>query len=201
MTAPRIKLAALVAGGKSRRMGQDKALLGWKGTPLWRHQWKILCALNPERVVVVAPQPPSWLPSAVQWIKDHDEAGPISPIRPIGPIGGVLSALETVGEGLVVALAVDLPSMTSDYLARLQAVCTETTGAVPHTSGGFEPLAAIYPAGAAASAREWIGSGHHDFQGWIAQLVEQGMARQVEVGPEEMQLFRNLNTPEDLGNR
>jgi len=198
MTPPRIKLAALVAGGKSRRMGKDKALLEWKGIPLWRHQWKTLCALNPERVVVVAPEAPSWLPLAVQWIKDHDQAGPVSPIRPIGPIGGVLSALEEVGEGLVVALAVDLPSMTSDYLGRLQGVCTETMGAVAHTPGGFEPLAAIYPAGVAASAREWIGSGRNDFQGWIAHLVEQGMVRKIEVGPEELPLFRNLNTPEDL---
>jgi len=200
-SSPRIKLAALIAGGKSRRMGRDKALLKWGGKPLWRYQWETLAALEPERLVVVAPEPPSWLPTSVEWVKDHGEQndpGLSSRIRPIGPIGGVLAALELIQEGLVAALAVDLPAMTPEYLAGLQADCSVSTGVVPHSPEGFEPLAAIYPAAAAASARQWIGEGHHDLQGWIGRLVNEGIVLKREVGLGELALFLNLNTPEDL---
>jgi len=195
MNPPRIQLAALIAGGKSRRMGQDKAMLDWEGQPLWRHQWETLAGLKPERMAVVAPEPPSWI-SDLGWIKDHEDIGLI---RPIGPIGGLLAALESAEKGLVAALAVDLPAITPQYLLQLQAHCTASTGAVPHIAGnGFEPLVAIYPASAADSAREWIGNGRYDFQGWIARLVAEGLLRNVEVDSQEERFFRNLNTPEDL---
>jgi len=196
MTLPPIKLAALIAGGKSRRMGRDKALLDWGGKPLWQHQLDTLACLRPERLVVVAPEAPSWLPPSVEWIKDHRDHDTLGPI---GPIGGVLAALEAVPKGLVMALAVDLPGMTPAYLTRLQAGSSESAGMVPHTPKGFEPLAALYSSGAAQSSRKWIHDGHHDFPGWIARLVEQGIARELKVEFSEMALFRNLNTPEDLG--
>lgn len=201
---PHITLAVLLAGGESRRMGNlgDKNLLDWEGTPLWQRQLATLSALNPERLEVSAPEQPSWLPEGVSWLGDatanSENIGPISQIRPIGPIGGLLAALESAGEGLVAALAVDLPSMTTDYLARLQASCFASMGVVPRGAAGYEPLAAIYPAGASASAREWIAKGHRDLQGWIDLLVQRGFVSIQEIEASDRPLFRNLNTPEDL---
>ena len=44
--------AVLLAGGRSTRMGRDKAWLDWHGVPLWRHQLEKLTALQAERVFI-----------------------------------------------------------------------------------------------------------------------------------------------------
>src|SRR5437016_10077580 len=54
--------AALIAGGKSRRMGGDKALLpvSWRGRemPLWKRQLSVLQELKPAQIVLSGPDRP-----------------------------------------------------------------------------------------------------------------------------------------------
>lgn len=59
--------AALLAGGKSTRMGQDKCILKVDGIPMWRRQLGLLSSLSPE-VVAVAPHRPAWLPKMFSWV-------------------------------------------------------------------------------------------------------------------------------------
>ena len=194
----KIGLAVLIAGGKSRRMGVlgDKALLEWEGRPLWKHQLATLEGLKPEQLLVAAPERPAWLPDSAGWVKDE-----IGPIGPIGPMGGLLAALAAAGQGMVAALAVDLPAMTSEYLASLLAGCRSSRGIVPRSSSGYEPLAAFYPSNAADSAREWLANGRRDCQGWIAQLLQRELVTAQEIAPADLPLFRNLNTPEDVAGK
>ena len=66
--------AALFAGGASRRMGTDKALLPWRGSTLVRYIAGELCPF-PEKLL--SAQQPSLLPGAAG-------SGPAARLRAIG---------------------------------------------------------------------------------------------------------------------
>ena len=70
--------AILLSAGESRRMGQPKALLPWRGSSLLRHQVTALADAGAERVVVVlGHQPENLLPelqglTGVDWVINKD---------------------------------------------------------------------------------------------------------------------------------
>src|SRR3954465_3578690 len=133
--------ALLLAGGESRRMGRDKATMEFGGQPLWERQLQLLRALGPEKIFVSARMAPAWLPGDVELLLDDP------PSR--GPLSGLTKALAALRATHLIALAVDMPLMTSDELRRLLEQVTEGWGIVPIVDGQAEPLAAIYPAEAA----------------------------------------------------
>src|SRR3954447_23098801 len=91
----------VLAGGKSRRMGRDKALLDWHGQPLLSHMTDLLRSVA-EQVMVVGRDPlPDRLPGC-------------------GPLSGIATALETTATHANMVLAVDLPHLTRDFLKYLR---------------------------------------------------------------------------------
>ena len=183
--------AALLAGGKSSRMGRDKALLDWHGEPLWRVQANKLSALSPERLLLSCREE--------QGLEAEEEyAEPVfdPPDNP-GPLGAIVRCLE-VAEMPLVVLAVDMPYMTVAFLRGLLAEWRdEETGLVAHTGHGFEPLAAIYPQRALFLLRNQLAMQNYRMQSALEFLVGEGIMRVHELGGEEVPLFNNANTPEE----
>lgn len=180
-------LALLMAGGRSRRMGRDKCTLPWRGRPMWEWQMQTLAALSPDKIAVTAPERPDWLPPHAGWLPDT--------APDIGPLAGLLAGLRELKQGNMLVLAVDLPFMTADYLAALWAGCPGNLGSVPAGPKGWEPLAAVYPAGAADLADERLNAGRRDLQGWVDQLHHAGWVERHAIDPDNSTLFRNLNHP------
>jgi molybdopterin-guanine dinucleotide biosynthesis protein A len=173
---------ALLAGGLSSRMGRDKCLLEIDGTPLWQRQLDVLAALCDE-VCVVAPSRPAWCPETVPWIRD------VAANR--GPLAGLAAALERAE--CVLALAVDLPAMSADYLRGLIAA----GAVVPELDGFYQPLCAVYPRAALPLALTHLEQPDHSLQSLLRDLISAGLMRAIPVTADERPLFRNLNTPND----
>jgi molybdenum cofactor guanylyltransferase len=169
-------------------MGRDKAFLEFEGEALWRRQLGTLSRLSPVQLML------SGLPRT-EW-SDFDIVADAIPEA--GPLAGVTTALWKCTMPLLVVLAVDLPRMTTDFLRSLLAICGEGQGAVPRAADGFEPLAAVYPAGCACLAAAALRSGDFSMQDFIRQAIEQGLLVEREISEEETPLFANLNTPSDL---
>jgi molybdopterin-guanine dinucleotide biosynthesis protein A len=180
--------AVLLAGGESRRFGQDKATFLWRGNPLWQRQLDILRAVEPDQILVSGRTDPPWRPNDTVFVQDE------GPSR--GPISGLAAAFRNMSRSHLLALAIDVPFMTSDWLRSLVGLTDEGRGLVPVADGKEQPLVAIYPAEAAhIFVRRSKEGADWSLKGVTRELVRVGLIRELIVQPDEWQLFENLNRP------
>src|SRR5438876_10713712 len=100
--------AVLLVGGESRRMGQDKATLIFRGKPLWQNQLDLLRALQPEEIFISARVDPPWRPSGVEFVSDEP------PSR--GRVCGLSATLARISGDYLLAFVIDMLLMGSHYL-------------------------------------------------------------------------------------
>src|SRR5476651_1092157 len=96
--------AVVLAGGRSTRMGSDKALLSLPGSDLllWQRQVRVLEELKPEEIFWSGAARPG-LPENLRLIADEVENA--------GPLAGISACLNLLESDLLVVLAIDLPRM------------------------------------------------------------------------------------------
>jgi molybdenum cofactor guanylyltransferase len=182
--------AVLLAGGESRRMGKDKATVVLRGEPLWKRQIDLLRALSPEKIFVSARTEPSWLPSETELLLDE------RPSR--GPLSGLTRALERMQTSHLVALAVDMPFMTSEQMQDLWSLARLGCGVLPMIGDRAEPLAAIYPREAGGVFTAALASNDFSLQRLSRGLVQTGKLRVFPVLHSGIELYRSVNEPGDF---
>ncbi len=182
--------AVLLAGGESRRMGRDKATLLFHGKPLWQIQLELLQKLEPAEIFVSARTDPAWRPADVRFVADDP------PFR--GPLSGIAQSLAHVHTGHLLALAIDMPFMSEQYLKVLCDQIEPGTGVVPTIDSRAEPLAAIYPREVDADLRNALASTDFSLQSVVRRLVESGKLYEVRVKEHETKLFLNVNELSDV---
>lgn len=180
--------AVLLAGGKSARMGTDKALLEVDGLALWRRQWAVLARTGVEEVFLSARPDQSWVPAGVPVVRD------LAPDA--GPLAGIASAMEKMRGTHLMVLAVDLPRMEPAWWCALMRLCSPGTGAVGRLAGRFEPLAAIYPRELRERAVEAVKRRELSLQKFIAAAGEAMVVHEVTDG--EAGWLENWNEPRDV---
>lgn len=180
--------AVLLAGGRSTRMGRDKAGLVIAGTPLWQIQIEKLRVLGPAGLFISGRRGGPYEGSGVEIVEDA--------IPGLGPLGGIAAALTRAQTPRVLVLAIDLPAITPEFLAAL--LRTETA-VVPRDADAFEPLAAIYPKSALTIAEEMLREEDRSMQRFVRRLIDAQLAQARMLSADETRLFKNLNQPGDLG--
>lgn len=185
---------AVLAGGESRRMGQDKATLLLNGEPLWQRQVRILRAVGAAPVGVVRrpDQPP--LPLSADTPLWHDK------IAGIGPLAGLHAALEACQTEHLMVVATDMPRIQADWFRKLAASCAPGIGAVAqHENQLFEPMGAIYPRQALAIAQRCATAGVHSLQNFVHALHAQGLLSVISLSASEASNLISWNRAEDWG--
>jgi molybdopterin-guanine dinucleotide biosynthesis protein A len=130
--------AMLLTGGRSRRMGQDKAGVIIAGGALWQRQLRVLRELGPEALWVSARTRPPWCPPEIEVVVDKP------PSR--GPLSGLAAGLGRSQTSHLLALAIDLPRISTEHLGKLWGQTRSGAGVIPQQDDYFEPLCGIYPA-------------------------------------------------------
>ena len=139
----------ILAGGSSRRMGTDKALLQIEDETLLERTVRQVGDVASE-VVVVGPQRGD-LRLPVRLISDEQPGE--------GPLAGLLTGLRATTHDWAIAVAVDLPNLNSDLLAWLVDQRYDAFDAmVPVVGGIVQPLLAVYRQTAITEFERHLGS-------------------------------------------
>jgi molybdenum cofactor guanylyltransferase len=182
--------AVLLAGGESRRMGKDKATILVRGKPLWQTQLELLRKLEPSEIFVSARTDPSWRPGDLQFVADAP------PSR--GPLSGLAASLARMRATHLLALAIDMPFMSENFL---RCVCDQIeagVGVVPKIDNRAEPLAAIYPRESVTDFRNALAGTNFSLQTLTRSLVDTGKLRELAVNEQQKKLFLNVNEVSDF---
>ncbi len=130
--------AIILAGGKSRRMHEDKRLLPWAGKTLLEHIIDRISIVASETFVVFS-NPPISLPIPLKKVKvllDREKG--------IGPMMGLYTGLEASQYPFSFAVACDLPFLTPEYLSFLYQHANHYDVVVPRIRNRWHPLSALY---------------------------------------------------------
>jgi molybdopterin-guanine dinucleotide biosynthesis protein A len=182
--------AVLFVGGESRRMGADKATLMIAGEPLWMRQLNTLRKLHPDQLLISARSRPSWTPADVEVVLDEPPSQ--------GPLSGLTAALRHSRTTHLLALAIDLPEMSSDHLMELWRLARTEAGVIPRCGNYYEPLAAIYPGAAASMAERALAAGRLSLQALVENLLERKRACIHPIDEANQHLYRNVNSRDDM---
>jgi molybdopterin-guanine dinucleotide biosynthesis protein A len=182
--------AFILAGGKSSRMGRDKAFVPWEGHTLLERALELVGQITPNLRIVGARS---------KFEKLGEVVEDIYPGR--GPLGGIHAALCATSTDLNLVLAVDLPYVTKALLQYLvdQAQNSQALVAVPRLADGWQPLCAVYRKGFATIAESALREGRNA----VHSLLESGTPRvfdeaELTQAGFQARMFRNINTTMDL---
>lgn len=180
---------AVLAGGASRRMGRDKALLDCSGEPLWRRQVNVLRGSGATPVALVRRRGQPELDEHVRQLHDTVDGA--------GPLAGLQAALTACPALWLAVLAVDMPKIDPAWFRWLCSFCRPGVGAVARVASGFEPLAAIYPREALATATEQVRLGRCSLQHLVIALVQARRMTALHLPASEAGRIANWNMPDE----
>jgi FdhD protein len=179
----------ILAGGKSRRMGSDKALLPYQGGRFIEAIHRRMAELFEEVIVVTgAPGRYDFLPC--RRVPDLFEG--------MGALAGIHSGLRHSGTDLVFVAACDMPGLNGDVVRHLCGLAEGADAVVPEGEKGPEPLHAVYRKSALPAIEKALRDGERRVVSFFDRVTVRrvGLSEMSRLDP-SFEGFRNINTPED----
>jgi molybdopterin-guanine dinucleotide biosynthesis protein A len=187
---------AILAGGHSTRLGQDKSQVLLGGIPLLLQVARRVAPLTDDLMVVLRAdqRPPNEdSPVSQPWriVRDWDGHE--------GLIAGLASALLSARYDLVWVVGCDMPFLSPALLQRERAILGGWDAVVPRVTLGLEPLHAVYHRRCAGALLAALTEGSQRVGGVLSHLRVRYVdcAEMAPFGVPE-RLFFNINTPGDL---
>jgi molybdopterin-guanine dinucleotide biosynthesis protein A len=180
----------VLAGGKSTRMGKDKAALSLSGRTLLETALEAVRAVADNVFILGSPE----LYGAY--------APTIADVFPgCGPLGGIHAALQQTRTEFNLMIAVDTPFLSAGLLRYLaeRALAAHAAVTAPVINAYPQPLCAVYSRAFLPIAERALKAGAYKIVPLFPEdgtlLIPEAELKQVAFTAE---MFENLNTPEDL---
>jgi molybdenum cofactor guanylyltransferase len=181
--------AFILAGGKSSRMGRDKALLSVQNQKLIVYSIELAKLFT--RNVFISGKKLEYQEFKTPMIQDQ--------ISDIGPLGGIYSCLSISGNPYNLFLPCDTPFIEPFIIQRLinEIKSSENHGVIASTSTNKEPLIAIFKKEILPQIESMINQKDYKIQ-HLLKLINCREIDFTENSISNPNLFRNLNSPHDL---
>lgn len=217
--------AVILAGGRSSRMGHDKALISVGTETLIQRTCRIALQCTNE-VYVVTPWPDRYrlaLPNTVGFITEPPSPGQAGTFQ--GPLMALITALSVLqarpeeSATWVLALACDMPNLSAAVLTAWRDELTnlepQYLAYLPKRQHRWEPLCGFYQVAALEFLQEYAATGERSLQAWLNQQAMPGQmlvssrfpflggrrlyaSRIASIPNPDAAMFANVNTPGDL---
>jgi molybdenum cofactor guanylyltransferase len=181
---------AIQAGGRSERMGGDKALVQLAGRPLITHVLERVAPLGDE-VLVTTNSADDYAFLGLRLVEDE---------RPgAGALAGLQTALRAARYDVVLVLACDLPFVCVPLLEHMLRLTSQADVVIPRWRGEFEPLHAVYRRTCLPAVELALAEGPQRMISFLP-AVRSTVVEEDQVAAFDPQglTFFNINTPDDL---
>ena len=185
------RAAFVLAGGQSTRMGADKAFVQLEGRTLLAHALALAKSVTPDVRIVGSPEKFAAFGEVVE-----DE------FPQHGPLAGIHAALRASSSELNLMLAVDMPFVEVPFLEYLFQEAARHESAmvtIPRAAGAWQTLCAVYRKPFADVAEQALRQGKNKidplFRETKIQILDEPALTKHNFS---LNMFRNVNTPEEL---
>ncbi|MEM1169504.1 MAG: molybdenum cofactor guanylyltransferase [Cyanobacteria bacterium P01_H01_bin.35] len=184
-------VALILAGGKSSRMGEDKALIPWQNIPMLKRVYQVANKCT-EKVYIITPWPDKYqpiLPTECEWLTE---------LKTEGPLVAFTQGLAQINSDWILLLGCDLPLLNSDiiqtWVTQLNQISPEILALVPQKYQRWEPLCGFYRQEIKIELEKIIDRGKNSFKKLLAQIS----VKPLSIDSETEKMLFNCNTPLDL---
>ncbi|WP_372642060.1 molybdenum cofactor guanylyltransferase [Ancylomarina sp.] len=178
----------VLSGGKSRRMGQEKGLVKYRGKALIEYAIDTLKPICHEMVISTANSDYSYL--ALPMIADE--------IPDCGPIGGISTCMKAVEADIYLVISCDTPHLPTQLFTDLVAQLKGKAIIPIDETGRKQPLAACYASSASDFFHEALKSGHLKMMSLLSKMDPLYFKPPPSLDYYQPNLFSNLNSMEDI---
>ena len=177
----------VLAGGRSTRMGQDKASLPFGDETMLGRLIRIAGSVA-EDVLVVA-RPDQSVPAGVRVVFD--------PVADLGPLAGIAAGLSASASELNIIVACDMPLVRPEVLRRLVERRGDADICLAVVDGRASPLCAVYRTTVASAAQTLLASGERR----VMALLDRVQTKRVDAAAfrdidPQLESFISCDTPE-----
>lgn len=172
-------IGVVLAGGRSSRMGRDKAMLDWQGRPLLEQQMATLRAAGVDQVLVSGER--------------SSYSGIVDARADAGPVAGLASVAATIhGEAILLVIPVDMPRLQPGLLRRLRT--TDPDASCLRFAGHILPLRLRIDA-SSRKTMDAIGAADHPRERSLRALSTALSVREISLTNAETHQLLDCNTP------
>jgi len=184
----------ILSGGKSVRMGRDKAFIEIDGIPIIQRIYNIFEKLFNE-IIIVTNQKEFYSGFKAKIVSDL--------IVNNGALGGLYTGLFFSSNLYSFCVACDMPFLKESMIQYLIKQANEYDVIVPRTEDGLQPLHAVYSKNCLESIKNIIGMGKYkiiDFYPLVkTKIIEESELISLDINLNLMrESFVNINTPVEL---
>jgi molybdopterin-guanine dinucleotide biosynthesis protein A len=185
----------VLAGGKSTRMGRDKAFLEFEGQTLLDRALTVVTRACDHVKIVGDP---------ARFAKYESQTILADTFPGCGPLAGIHAALTHSSSDLNLMLAVDMPFVSSELLSFLLTKAEDNAAVVnvPRIKDGLQPLCAIYRRDFTSIAERALRAGKYKidalFPAVSTHVIEETV---LQAAGFSARSFFNMNTPHDFADQ